>query len=178
MSQNFRFGTKILLFLSSYCFLYLLLFIKFFNYTDLSFKNFLLNNIISISLLILILVLIISIKFLFKELEDSKSDVIIIEKEINYNENNMLYFITYILPFIFPFTEIREILIYFLIFTFIGIIYINSNMFQINPTLNLLRYKLYNIKTKNGKSLFLITKREIELNKKIKVYKDKDISFY
>lgn len=161
----FKLETKITLFLSSYNFLFLLLLIKYYNF-------------IWFYIIIIPLVLINTL-FLYFILKISKkrNGTIIKVKEVKDSSSGSLsYLFSYILPFLsLSLIKLNDVIILILLFFFIGFIYVNSNMLQYNPTINLLGYKIYNIKSEKNKSFFLITKENISKLAKIKVYKEGNI---
>lgn len=73
----------------------------------------------------------------------------------------MAYIVTYLLPFLgLDFSDYWNILSLGIFFFILGVIYINSNMIGINPTLNLMGYHLFNIESPSGTVHTIITKRK------------------
>src|SRR5579884_4105781 len=83
----------------------------------------------------------------------------------------MGYIAGYIVPFAtFPLSGWQQIAA-FLVFVFVlGIVYVNSEMIRVNPILNLLGYRLYEVKVENGEdSVSLITRRRVKRGDLIRV---------
>ena len=158
----FRFITKFILFLSSYCFLYILIGVKNYQNELIYYSSF--------GLVVISIILVLNI--LHKA--HKRADKIITIKEIdNDNSNNLTYLLTYIIPFLaVEITTLNDIIIQFILFVFIGFLYVNSSMLQINPTLNLLGYKLYKIIDKNNDKYYLISRERVKKNTQVKVYKE------
>lgn len=158
----YKFITKLVLFLSSYCFLYLLITIRNYN-----------NEYIFYSGIFLIAISIVLVLNIVKQSQKRADEIIVIKSFENENSNNLTYLLTYIIPFLaISITNWNDIIIQIVLFIFIGFLYMNSNMLQINPTLNLLGYKLYKIVDIDNNRYFLITKNKVFIKKKLKVYKE------
>jgi len=72
----------------------------------------------------------------------------------------MAYIVTYIFPFLgLNFGDLNNIISLGIFFLILGVIYVNSNMISINPTLNLLGYHLYEIETQGGTIHTIISRR-------------------
>jgi len=75
---------------------------------------------------------------------------------------NFQYFLAYIIPFIaIDIDSMRQILAYSVLFVFIGILYIRTELIYVNPTLTLLGYHIFKIKVKN-EDIMLITRNNYE----------------
>ena len=75
---------------------------------------------------------------------------------------NFEYFLAYIIPFVaLDVDSNRQLVSYFVLITFICILYIRTGLLHVNPTLILLGYNLFKIKTDDGEAL-LITKHDPE----------------
>ena len=73
----------------------------------------------------------------------------------------MSYIITYFLPFLGISREnLGDAVSLLLVYVVIGFIYINSNLIYINPILNSMGYRLFEIASATGKTSALITKRD------------------
>jgi hypothetical protein len=71
------------------------------------------------------------------------------------------YLFTYIFPFLdLKFDEIINLLSLLIFFVILGIIYVNSSMICINPTLNILGYHLYEIENPEGNSRTLLSRNK------------------
>ena len=63
----------------------------------------------------------------------------------------MAYIVSYVFPFLgLNFDDSLNMISLGIFFVILGIIYINSNMVHINPTLNIFGYHIYEIETPNG----------------------------
>jgi hypothetical protein len=84
----------------------------------------------------------------------------------------MSYIVTYIIPFLaIPFQTLAEALSLGVFFFVLGVLYVNSNMIHINPTLNLSGYRLYEITLETGAVHSLITRRVVVRGDMVKVVK-------
>jgi hypothetical protein len=71
------------------------------------------------------------------------------------------YIFTYIFPFLqLNFGDLVNLLSLGIFFIILGIIYVNSSMICVNPTLNLLGYHLYEIETPEGYSHTLLARKK------------------
>lgn len=76
------------------------------------------------------------------------------------DEQSMSYIVSYIIPFLSISTSTWEQQVALLcFFLMIGVLYVNSNMLHINPTMNLLGFHLYEITTDKGSTHSLIARR-------------------
>lgn len=82
----------------------------------------------------------------------------------NVDYEHLTFLITYIVPLLtFDFSHIRSQIVFFFLLFAIGVIYIKTNLFYANPTLSILRFRVYKV---NGKfvnsdvrqNIILITK--------------------
>jgi hypothetical protein len=75
---------------------------------------------------------------------------------------SMSYIVSYVIPFLaVPFNGVAQGAALAIFFVVLGILYVNSNMIQINPMLNLGGYHTYEITLDDGTIHALITKRRI-----------------
>ncbi len=87
-------------------------------------------------------------------------------EKIDYE--HLTFLTTYIVPLVcFKFDSFRYLAVFFIILLVIGIIYIRTDLFYANPTLAILKYKIYRINGdfRNGKSrenIILISKSYIK----------------
>jgi hypothetical protein len=74
-----------------------------------------------------------------------------------------------------PFLEIKideptNVVSLLLLFAILGVLYVHSNLIYINPTLNLLKYHLFEVELEGGKTTALLSKRSfVERNSTIEV---------
>lgn len=84
----------------------------------------------------------------------------------------MAYIVTYIIPFlVIPFHGWKEGVALAIFFVVLGILYVNSNMIHINPTLNLFGYHLYEITAEDGGVHSLLARRTIRHKESITAVK-------
>jgi len=94
------------------------------------------------------------------------------------NFDHLTFLSTYILPLItFNLSEIRDFIVLLFLLLMIGIIYIKSNLYYLNPTLLLFGYKIYKAYI-DEKSVILITKKDIKISEIISSYKDLGNNIY
>ena len=75
---------------------------------------------------------------------------------------NFQYFLAYIIPFVaIDMDSMRQIVAYAVLFIFLGILYIRTELIYVNPTLTMLGYHLLKIKI-NDEDILLITKNSFE----------------
>ena len=76
------------------------------------------------------------------------------------DEQSMSYIVSYIIPFLSAsrstWEEQAALAVFFLM---IAVLYVNSNMIHINPTMHILGFRLYEITTDKGSTHALITRR-------------------
>lgn len=78
----------------------------------------------------------------------------------NKDAEVMAYIISYVFPFLgLNFDDPMNVISLVIFFAIIGIIYINSNMIHINPTLNILGYHIYEIETSSGSTQTVISRK-------------------
>lgn len=71
---------------------------------------------------------------------------------------NFQYFIAYVIPFIaIDMDSTRQLVAYGVLFVFIGILYIKTELLYVNPTLTMLGYHLFKVTTDN-ESIMLISR--------------------
>ncbi len=72
----------------------------------------------------------------------------------------MAYIISYVFPFLgLNFNDPMNVISLGIFFAILGVIYINSNMIHINPTLNIFGYHIYEIETSSGSTQTVISQR-------------------
>lgn len=84
--------------------------------------------------------------------------------------DTMSYIASYLIPFVAaPFQLTEQSIGLFLFFLVIAILYVNSGMIHINPTLNFLGWRIYEITSEDGKEYSIITKRRLCKKESLKV---------
>ncbi len=72
----------------------------------------------------------------------------------------MAYIVSYVFPFLgLNFDDPMNVISLGIFFVILGIIYINSNMIHINPTLNIFGYHIYEIETPSGSTQTVISRK-------------------
>jgi len=84
----------------------------------------------------------------------------------NLNFESLTFLSTYIVPLLcfdldFNLDEKRNILMFLLVLTLIGAIYIKTDLFYTNPTLSLLGYHIYRIDSLNAKKIVVISREKL-----------------
>ena len=75
---------------------------------------------------------------------------------------NFEYFLAYIIPFVaIDIDSMRQLLAYGILFVFIGLLYIRTELIYVNPTLSMLGYNLFKIEADN-ENIVLITKNSYQ----------------
>lgn len=70
------------------------------------------------------------------------------------------YLATYLLPFVMvPEPSARELVAYILFLVIVGVVYVRSNMTQVNPLLYLLGYRIAEITTIDGWNGYLVSRK-------------------
>lgn len=78
------------------------------------------------------------------------------------------YLATYLLPFVTVSTpSARDVVVYALFVVIVGIVYIQSEMMQINPLLYLAGLKVFSVTTGDGWSGFLISRRQLRVDSEV-----------
>lgn len=89
----------------------------------------------------------------------------------------MSYVVSYLVPFLsIPFSGWQQGVALSIFFLMLSILYINSGMIHINPMLNLLGYKIYEIEDAEGGTHAVVSRRRISRGETLSVIKiDEDI---
>ena len=94
------------------------------------------------------------------------------------NFDHLTFLSTYIIPLItFDLNNFRSFFVVIILLIMIGIIYIKSNLYYLNPTLLLFGYKIYKAKNKN-QAVILIAKRNLRKMSDKLAYKDLGNNIY
>ncbi len=138
---------KIMLYLSSFVPMYLLLLIKIL--VEILNHN-LTFNILNTTMVVLLSMLIISGcvgLYLCTNSPKNKTSIVTIKSFENITDQHFLgYFSLFVLfSLTFEIERVSMAIVFVLILILIGIVYINSDLFYINPFLNILGYTFYNI---------------------------------
>lgn len=108
-------------------------------------------------------------------------EILEIEK-IDYE--HLTFLTTYIIPLVcFQFDDIRYVLVFFTLFLVIGLIYIRTDLFYANPTLAILKFRIYRIdgKFRNGdirKSIIIICKDQLSKRDRLTYFRLDERIYY
>lgn len=107
-----------------------------------------------------------------------------ITKIENINFEHLTFLTTYIIPLIcFDLSNIRYVVVLFVLLFCIGAIYVKTDMFYANPSLALLGYHIYKIDGDFGtrgtrENIILIAREKLKINDKVHYRKLDDRIFY
>lgn len=137
------------LFLSSFVPLYFLIICKI--VIEILNGNFSLNVLNSIMLVVLIAMIVFGAVILFKTLKSSTKNatekIYIVSKSNSTDQHFLGYFSLFVLFAIsFEIEMMSMAFIFFIVLSFIAIVYIKNDLYYINPFLNILGYSFYDIK--------------------------------
>ena len=171
---------KVILFISSYIPLYILMILKnileritkdgkFLNLSNRKFKFF--DEINDYSLIFLIVLCLISFIYLNSKIKITTGRRVYTIVEVQNETSN--YYFNYISVYLLSclgltLNKIVDVFVFAFLMVIVGIIYISNDMTYMNPTLNIMGYKVYNstIKLENTEILF---KSILIANKSLKI---------
>ena len=102
----------------------------------------------------------------------------------NINYEHITFLTTYIIPLVcFKFDDLRYQLVFILILTVIGIIYVRTDLFYANPTLAILQFRIYKVsgRFRNGENRhnrILICKEKLAMGDQVSYLKLDDRIYY
>lgn len=93
------------------------------------------------------------------------------------DSDTVSYFVTYLLTFLaVPMEGWERIVAFFVFFALLGFIYVNSNLLHVNPMLNILGYRIYEVDYDGEASQILICHHRITKGDAVRVIRvDEDI---
>jgi hypothetical protein len=148
------------------------------NYVFIGFEELFKRNIIPLlSLLFLLVGIMYCFRFNYK-FKGTAPLQINVQNVENVNYEHITFLTTYIIPLLsFDISNIRYLLLLFLLLIIICAIYIRTNLFYANPTLALLGYRIYEItgyrkkeqNTDTYENIIVIAKTNILLNDEIQL---------
>lgn len=145
-----NFPTRVILFLSSYTPLFLIMAVKYGS----------VHRYFALSMVLLGVVSVVLLLFYLKQSATLAVDDVVIEKISGKDTEAMSYIVTYLIPFLdIKLDEVSSAVSLLLLFLVVGVLYVHSNLIYINPTLNLLRYHLFEIEVEGGMTSALLSKR-------------------
>lgn len=125
------------------------------------YKSLFLNNIICFVLFILILISWISFKKFVDESNIGEDLPQKFENIKNIDFNHLTFIATYILPLLaFTLDSTRDAIFIIFLLIFIGVIYIKTNLYYLNPVFILFGIRVYSAKNSFNKEIILIAKKE------------------
>jgi hypothetical protein len=87
-------------------------------------------------------------------------DRVVVEKITGKDTEAMGYIVTYLIPFLdIKIDEPSNFISLLLLFAVVAVVYVHSNLIYINPTLNILKYHLFEIEMQGGKTTALLSRR-------------------
>lgn len=170
---------KLSLYLISLWILFFMLIILKIDTTEISFSltcnnmlNFLRNNVFSVICLLLMGIGGVGYLFFKDSLNNAKELPVQMEQCESVNYENLSFLATYVIPLVcFPMETDREIFVLFSVIIIIGCIFAKTNLYYSNPSLVLLGFNVYQVKT-NSKRQFqngiLIVRGKIKSGDSIK----------
>lgn len=142
--------TRVVMFLSSYAPLFLIM----------AFKYGLAHWIFGMTMGLLSVGSIVAIVVYLNVAAGLGSDRVLVERISGKDPEAMSYIVTYLIPFLdINIDQPENLVSLLLLFLVLGIVYVHSNLFYINPTLNVLNYHLFEIEIEGGKTTALLSKR-------------------
>ena len=184
--ENIHIWDKIGLYITSLWLLFLLLILLTIdipitfsnNYTFIGFDELLKRNIIPVvSFIFLLIGIIYCFRFDYK-FKGTAPLQIKVEEIKNVNYEHITFLTTYIIPLLsFDISNLRYLMLLFLLLIIIGAIYIKTDLFYTNPTLALLGYHIYEmtgsrnieIKKDDYVNIIVITKTKMSSNDEIQL---------
>lgn len=108
----------------------------------------------------------------------AKDGPIKIEELEDKNAEHLVFLATYIIPLVgFSLDSPRQMINLGITLILLGAIYVKTDLFYANPTLSLLGFKIFNIRSQ-GNAAILISKEELEVGDSVNVVRlDKKIFF-
>lgn len=141
------------------------------------------RNIIPILCIVFIVVGIISYLDFGHKLKGAPEFPFKIDKIENIDYEHLTFLTTYIVPLVcFNFASIRYSIVLFLLLFIIGVIYIRTDLFYANPTLAILRFRIYKVSGDfiKGKrdNIILITRDKLSESDEVKYIKLDERIYY
>jgi len=142
--------TRVVLFLSSYTPLFLIMAVKYGTNHSYFALSMVLLSVVSVLIRLLYL----------KTAARMSVDRVVVEKISGKDTEAMSYIVTYLIPFLdIKIDEPSNFISLLILFMVVAVVYVHSNLIYINPTLNILKYHLFEIEIEGGKTAALLSKR-------------------
>lgn len=144
---------NILLYLSAFIPMYLLVIIK--QCVEIIIGNIKANffNFLVVGLLVLVIILgLVGLKMEIFDQKRKSETIILVDKTNTTDEHFLGYFSLFVLFAIsFDLSKISMLIVFCIIVSMIGVVYVKNKLFYINPFLNILGYNFYDITYKENK---------------------------
>ncbi len=147
------------------------------DYEFVGTKKLLLDNIIPLFCFFALIIGFVSYQD-FKYQAKGTPELSFVIKEIeNIDYEHLTFLTTYIIPLVcFQFDNLRYVFVFAIILFVIAIIYIRTDLFYANPTLAILKFRIYKLNGEfrngeNRKSIVIITKDVLKVNDRVKYFK-------
>lgn len=139
------------------------------------------DNSFAVFSMFLILASLFALWFLNDLRKDAKNLPLTVIKASNINYENLTFLATYIIPLVaIPLDSRIDKVIFVILFLFIGVIFVRTNIFYSNPSLAILGYSIYRIDDISGKYIdsVVILQGNLKKNDKIKCLRLSDNIYY
>ena len=139
-----------------------------------------LNTILLVLLFVLIIVGIIGVSITLKTKNHTSKKIKILEQQNITDQHFFGYFSLFVLfALSYDLSKVAMSVVFIIILVFIGIVYIENELYYINPFLNLIGFSFYKVKyveenSNNIKETLVFYRGKIELNQFYNVYKKKN----
>lgn len=160
-----------LLFIISYVPLYLILAVKnvnekLFEYdVFIGFKSLCMNNVVALVFLGMTLISILTYFILYLIVQKTSFENLKISNYQNNNEDHLSYLASYVLPFVgLSFNTWQEVVSSIILFYVLGIVYVKTTLFLINPTLTFFGFSISRAILVSDRNIILIHKSLLKKN--------------
>lgn len=165
---------RLSLFFSSFVPLWIIFLIFIFRENNFVFEEFF-SSVVDLSLFLFLLIIIIAptiiVMRLVCKMRGSRSEkiTITVKQHSNFTKESLLYFVTYMIPFIlhdkFDHFDFVAVLIFMCC---VGAIYLKSDLIFINPLFAFMNYKLHHIIDENNSKYYVLAKNDVYAGDDIK----------
>ena len=132
------------------------------NESMMRFVDIVVNNWFSVICFLFIVLGIVFLLFQNHEFKGATNPCYEIQKIGNSNYEFLTFISTYIIPMIcINFDNTRYKIVFFILLTIIGVVFVKMNLYLANPILALMGYKLYTINTENREGISIISKDKL-----------------
>ena len=170
-----RFNSKILLFCSSYIPLFIIIIVKLINIRfSTKFKYYFVTNPLNYELMVVLVVFVflilcglVGLHIVFNKSNHGKTDINIKSVE---NKTDMVY--SYFLPYIFSIlplfdfesiSNLSNIIVILILFYIMLVVYVNSDLYLLDPILIVRNYKYYKVTTENDDVIIVLSKVNLKM---------------